>query len=91
MAKRKRTNTTFSKNPKPNPWFAASLENVTQEEFGLRGQGRATHIGSKPITQGLKQKLITVGVSIPTLAQYKGTKATGYSAKGKGKFNTFRV
>jgi len=58
------------KRGKPNPWFPASIENVTVDEFALRGKGRATHVGSKSISQELKQKLTQRGISLPTATQY---------------------
>ena len=56
---------------KGDPWYPASLESVTLEEFALKGKKRATHIASKSISQKYMRRLAETGQSIPTLAQSK--------------------
>lgn len=61
------------KKSKVNPWYPASLESVTSEEFGLGGK-RARHIKSKKTSQELFGELKIKGKPIPTKAQYQRRK-----------------
>ena len=64
------------------PWFPASYEMVTFEEFQT-GQ-KAVHVGKRQTTQDLFGRLAAFGQPIPTLKQYKSR----ISMRRKGKKRT---
>lgn len=71
------------KKGKWNPWYAASLENVTKTELSGAGVGGARHIKSRPTTQRYAKEWRLGGRSIPTMQQITGK---GKSKKSRGLF-----
>ena len=74
------TDTISISTTKYNPWYPASLENVTIEEFKTGKQ--AIHVASRKASQEMFANLQTTGRGIKTKSQINPTKSK-YSSKSK--------